>query len=73
MLWQVSLGKTDLKELAHGNVVQPIAAVEDHALLGQGLGQVFGGFRLASASWSSRGSAQVQMHGRHQGDVAAVG
>ncbi len=65
-------GSAHLEELAHGNVVKAVTAVEDHTLLGQSFGQVLGGFSLACASWTSRGAPQVQVHGRHEGDVAAV-
>ena len=64
--------RTHLEELAHGNVVQAVTAVEDHALLGEGFGQVLGGFSLASAGGASWGAPQVEVHGRHQGDVASV-
>ena len=64
--------RTHLEELAHSNVVQAITAVEDHALLGEGFGQVLGGFSLASASRTSWGAPQVEVHGRHEGDVASV-
>lgn len=39
----------------HGNVVQAVGAVEHHALLGQGLGQVLGGLRLACRQRGDRG------------------
>ena len=64
--------RTHLEELAHGDVVQAITAVEDHALLGKGFGQVLGGLSLASASRAGWGAPQVEVHGRHQGDVAPV-
>ncbi len=64
--------RTHLEELAHGNVIQAVTAVEDHALLGKGFCQVLGGFSLASASRTSWGAPQVEVHGRHEGDVASV-
>lgn len=67
-----SFGRTYLEELAHGDIVKAVAAVEDHALLGQSLGQVLGGFSLACAGRTGRSASQVQVHGRHEGDVAAV-
>ena len=38
---------TALEELAHGVVVEPVAAVEDDALLADRLGQVLACLRLA--------------------------
>ena len=38
-----------LEELAHGDVVQAVGAVEDHALHGHRLGEVLGGLRLPGA------------------------
>ncbi|KAA6429076.1 MAG: hypothetical protein FRX49_01186 [Trebouxia sp. A1-2] len=52
--------RTHLEELAHGDVVQAITAVEDHALLGKGFGQVLGGLSLASASRAGWGAPQVE-------------
>jgi hypothetical protein len=62
-----------LEELAHGLVVEAVRAVEDHALLGDGLGQVLGGLRLAGAGGALGRAAQVQLEGAHERAVAAVG
>ena len=42
-------GGEALEELAHGEVVQAVRAVEDHTLHGNGLGQVLGRLGLARA------------------------
>ena len=53
-------------------VVQAVGAVEDDALLGQGLGQIFGRLRLAGSGGASRRSSQVQLQRSHQTQVATI-
>ena len=55
------------EELAHRVVVEPVAAVEDDALLPARLGEVLARLRLAGASDALRGSAEVQLQCSHQG------
>lgn len=56
-LYPVELVKADpsagrgqaLEKLAHGLVIEAVGTIEHHALYGERLGQVFGGFSLASS------------------------
>ena len=54
-----------LEELAHGQIVQSIGAVEHHALRGQGLGQIFDSLSLSCSSRALWSSPQVEMEGPH--------
>ena len=60
------------EELAHGSVVELVAAVEDDALLRQRLGQVFGGLSLASARGACWGAAKDHLQRAHDGEVALI-
>ena len=60
-----------LEELAHGNVVQPVRAVEDHALHGERLGQVLGGLGLARAGGAC-GRATQDLQGRGERGVKGM-
>lgn len=51
------MGGAHLEELGEGDVVESVRAVEDHTLLGHGLGQVLRRLRLARAGGSFRGAA----------------
>lgn len=51
--------------LPHSKVVQPIRAVEDHTLHGQGFGQILGGLSLSCPCWALRGSAKAQVEGSY--------
>ena len=60
------LRKAYLKELAKGDVIQPIRAVEDNTLLGDGFSQIFGGFGLSCPSRTLRSASQVKMQSPKQ-------
>ena len=61
-----------LEELADHEVVHGVRAVEDHALFGQGLGEVLRGFGLAGAGGAGWRAAQVELERAHQRHVALV-
>lgn len=58
--------------LAHGDVVQTIGTVEDHALHSDRLRQVLRGLRLASPGRSLRRTVQVQMVSANQRPIATI-
>eukprot|EP00962_Isochrysis_galbana_P031293 scaffold10193_cov107-Isochrysis_galbana.AAC.3 len=66
-------GGKALKELAHREVVEAIGAVENDALFGERLGQVFGRLRLAGSGRTLGRAAQVELQRAHERAVAAVG
>ena len=66
-----STGET-LEELAHGHEVELIAAVEDHALDGHGLGQVLGGLGFAGAGGTGRRAAELEMESARERQIASV-
>ena len=59
-------GRQTLEELSEGDVIQTVGAVEDHALLGDGLGQILGGLGLASSGRTLRGTSKMKMEGAKQ-------
>jgi hypothetical protein len=66
-------GGEALEELGHREEVEAVTAVEDDALLRQGLGEVLDGLGLAGARWALGRTAEVELDRRHEGAVAAIG
>eukprot|EP00964_Phaeocystis_antarctica_P055483 scaffold32640_cov63-Phaeocystis_antarctica.AAC.1 len=62
-----------LEELAHGDVIEAVGAVEDDALLGERLGEVLGRLGLARAGGALGRAAEHELDGAHERAVAAVG
>ena len=62
-----------LEELAHRLVVEAVRAVEDDALLGERLGEVLDGLRLAGARGACGRAAKLDVHRTHECHVAPIG
>ena len=58
------------KELAHGDEVQLVRAVEHHGLNGQGLAQILGGLRLSRPSRARGSPPKLQVECSGEGQVA---
>jgi hypothetical protein len=65
-------GRQALEELAQGNVVEAVRAVEHDTLLGHGFRQVFGGLGLACAGGTFRRATQVKVKRTEERSVASV-
>ena len=61
-----------LEKLCHREVIQPVGAVENHALHRDRLGEVLRGLRLARTRGSLGRSSHVQVNRPHQSAVAPV-
>ncbi|KAH3750212.1 hypothetical protein DPMN_184731 [Dreissena polymorpha] len=64
---------TDLEEFPEGDVIQTVGAVEDDALLGNGLGEILGGLSLTGSCRALRGATQMQLQGTKQGPGESAG
>ena len=65
--------QTCVEYLAHGYVVEPVGAIEDHTLYSQCLGEILGRLSLARPCRTLWGAIEVEMKGSHQGAVTAIG
>ena len=55
------ISEPNLEELSKGNVVEAVRAVEDNALFGHRLSQVFGGLGFPGPGGALGGSSQVEV------------
>lgn len=62
-----------LEELSHRHEVELIRAVEDDALDRESFGQILRRLRLPGAGRARRCSAELQVEGAGEGEIATVG